>query len=140
MGEQIIKSVYSEKGRNWNKAIVFAEISPFEQFAVAESEIIAGSFVLGNNLFELAVLAAVVIHFIDELRIMNVMLIGVDKFFYEVELSEMIDFIAGKEKSQNDDKDNGNIRWHKNHTPNILSTIVNHILDFFSILFMLAEL
>ena len=98
MRQHVVERIYCKKRRNWYEAVVFAEVAPFEQFVEAEVEILPRSIVLGNDFFEFAVLAAVVVHFVNELRIFNVVLILGNELFDEVQFAQMMNFIADKEK------------------------------------------
>lgn len=138
MGEHVVEGVDGEEGGYRHKAVVFAEVAVGEQLVVAEAEVGPGGIVLFYDLFELAVVAAVFVHFVDELRVFDIVLVGVDEPADEVELFEMMVFVTDEEESQNNAEDNGDVgNIHKAyHSPKIFADVAYLVIKaYFSVFF-----
>lgn len=106
--EQVFERVDSKERGNRDKAMVFAEIAPNEQAMVKAVEVLFGRVVLLHDFFEFAILQAKIVHLVDELRVLEVVLIGVDKVVDLVELPDLAIFLEDKGKRQYTDKNHSN--------------------------------
>ena len=101
--QQIIQRIYREEGGNRHEAVDFAEISVHQKLMVYHIEILFRRVVLCHDLLELSVLLAEGIHFVDDLRVFRVMLVGINETAHSVELRDLAVHLA-EEKSQKTNK------------------------------------